>query len=74
MMACTDRIRRTGIEVKITSGQGVTSAATAAMNTGRTVACEDMGVRTQTISPEVFSSADRIAFVMRSARRFDEPA
>ena len=53
--------------VKATSGQGAKSATIAAMNTGKTVACEDTRASTQTISPEVFSS-------LRERNEATEPA
>jgi hypothetical protein len=52
--------------VKAINGQGIASAATAAMNTGNAVTVEDVCVSTQTISPEVLDSAERMALAIRS--------
>jgi hypothetical protein len=52
--------------VKVISNQGITSEATAAIKTGNPVVWEDARASTQTIWPEVFSSAEWMALAMRS--------
>src|SRR5262245_61253994 len=61
-----DKMRKTVIAVNAVRSQGRASEITAAIKTGDAVACVEVSASTQTISPDVFASAARIAFVMRS--------
>ena len=64
-------MRNTVIAVNAVNSQGSASATTAAIKTGNAVACVEVCASTQTISPDVFASAARIAFVMRSWSSFE---
>ncbi len=68
---CIDNMRKTVISVKVTSNQGTANATTAEIKIGNAVAWVDVRASTQTISPEVFASAERMAIAMRSWSSFE---